>query len=46
MNSAVNVGIDNSSNTNVIDLNYNKETHVEKVDFDDMAKSPDKTLLL
>ena len=27
-------------------MNYNHSTHVEKVDFEDMARSPDKILLL
>jgi hypothetical protein len=46
MNSSVNEGIDNSSNTNVIDMNYNNSTHVEKFDFNEMAKYPHKLLLL
>jgi hypothetical protein len=46
MKSAVNEGIDNSSDTRVIDMNYNNGTRVEKFKFDEMAKSPDKILLL
>jgi len=46
MNGSINGGIDNSSDSRVIDRHFNPINHAETVDMNDMAKYPDNIALL
>ena len=46
MKNAINIKIDNETNSNVIYQNYNKTTHITEIDLRQMAKDQERQHLL